>query len=416
MDLEMKPKILFQLSGSIACFKACQLLSNLVKKGFDIEVVATKSALRFVGEATLEGLTGKKIHSDVFAPGEYMNHIHLMRWADLVLLCPASANSINKLAAGIGDDLLTTLFLVHDFKKPYLIAPAMNSAMLAHPSVQSSLNILEKWGVKILPCASGALACGEIGDGRLLEPADLLLEIKNHLTPQTTAPLKVMVTSGGTRETIDGVRSIINTSTGRTGSAIAEQLAKKGYAVTFVHAEDSARPVNKRALRELSFVSFNDLQKCLREELSQHHYDVVVHAAAVGDFSLESIESQGQILPSGRKIEAAGDVLLHLKKNAKLVDELKALSKNPKLKVIAFKLTNGASLQERETAIRDLAQHSHADFIVHNDLSEIDGATGRHRARLISTANLNDLRVVAEAPTKAQLAVLLENVLEGKLS
>jgi phosphopantothenoylcysteine decarboxylase/phosphopantothenate--cysteine ligase len=292
----------------------------------------------------------------------------------------------------------------------------MNSTMLQHPSVQTSFSILKKWGVEILASATGALACGETGDGRLLEPTDLFLEIKNHLTPQTTTPMNVMVTSGGTREAIDGVRSIMNTSTGRTGSAIAEQLVKKGYHVTFVHAEDSAEPANKKDLRELSFVSFKDLQECLREELSQRHYDVVVHAAAVGDFSLESIESQGKILPPGRKIEAPGEVQLHLTKNAKLVDELKTLSKNPKLKVIAFKLTNGANSVEREAAIRDLAQHSHADFIVHNDLSEIDGATGRHRARLISTGNLNDLRVVAEVPSKAQLAVLLENVLEGKLS
>ena len=117
------------MTGSIACYKACNLISKLVQNDYDVQVVASASALHFVGNATLEGLTGKPVIHDLFQSGNIMDHIHLIRWCDLVITAPATANFINKISQGLGDDLLTTLFLAHDFKKPYLIAPAMNTSM-----------------------------------------------------------------------------------------------------------------------------------------------------------------------------------------------------------------------------------------------------------------------------------------------
>jgi phosphopantothenoylcysteine decarboxylase/phosphopantothenate--cysteine ligase len=177
----MGRKILFQFTGSIAAFKACALLSRLVKEGHEVQTVATRGALEFVGKATLEGLSGKPVFSDLYEPGRQMDHIHLAKWADLALVCPASASAINRLSAGLGEDALGTLFLAWDLKKPYWVAPAMNSRMLAHPATQASLGKLESYGVKILPTAAGDLACGDVGEGRLLEPEALYSELKQWL-------------------------------------------------------------------------------------------------------------------------------------------------------------------------------------------------------------------------------------------
>ena len=128
------PEVLFQLSGSIAAYKACHVVSRLVQAGCAVQTVATRSALEFVGPATLEGLTGRSVATDTFAPGSLMDHIHLVRRADLIVLCPATANTINRLAAGIADDLIGTMFLAFDFGVPYVIVPAMNAAMYEHPA------------------------------------------------------------------------------------------------------------------------------------------------------------------------------------------------------------------------------------------------------------------------------------------
>jgi phosphopantothenoylcysteine synthetase/decarboxylase len=167
-------KILFQLSGSIACYKACTVLSRLTQAGHEVQCVASTSVLNFIGPATLEGLSGKPLLSDTFALGHAMDHITLNRWADISVLCPATANRLNKMATGVADDLLGNLWLTHDFAKPLLIAPAMNTKMWTHPITQASLAKIEEMGVTILRPEAGNLACGEVGEGRLMEPEDIL--------------------------------------------------------------------------------------------------------------------------------------------------------------------------------------------------------------------------------------------------
>jgi phosphopantothenoylcysteine synthetase/decarboxylase len=169
--------VLFQLSGSIACYKACAVVSGLVRAGHTVQCVATGSALKFVGAATLEGLSGRELLTDTFAPGRWMEHIELNRWADLSLLCPATANRLNKMVAGVADDLLGNLWLTHDFAKPLLIAPAMNTKMWTHPITQQSIEKLESLGVVVLRPESGNLACGDVGEGRLMEPDEILARL-----------------------------------------------------------------------------------------------------------------------------------------------------------------------------------------------------------------------------------------------
>lgn len=177
---ETRPRgrILFQLSGSIACYKSCQAISRLVQDGFEVRTVASAGALRFVGAATLEGLTGNPVFTDAFEPGRMMDHIHLAKWADVTILAPASATTLNRLAAGAGSDVLTTLFLAHDLaEKPYLAAPAMNVNMWRHPATRESVEKLTRWGVRVLPTGEGRQACGDIGEGRLIEPDELVQAI-----------------------------------------------------------------------------------------------------------------------------------------------------------------------------------------------------------------------------------------------
>ncbi len=163
-------RILFLLTGSIACFKACELISRLAKRGFAVQTVASAGALRFVGTATLEGLTGRVPFTDLYAAGRAMDHINHARWADVALVCPATANSMNRLAAGLADDPVGALFLAWEIaSKPWLIAPAMNAAMWEHPATRASRERLAAFGARLLPVGDGRLACGEHGEGRLLE-------------------------------------------------------------------------------------------------------------------------------------------------------------------------------------------------------------------------------------------------------
>lgn len=174
--------VLFLLSGSIACAKACSVISQLAKAGVTVQTAVTPSALQFVGRATLEGLSGRKVFADLWEPGAALDHIELARQADLALVCPATAGTLNKLAAGLADDPVGTLFLAWELdKKPWWIAPAMNHRMWLHPATQASLGKLRGYGVRILEPAEGAHACGEDGPGRLLEPEVISGEVLREL-------------------------------------------------------------------------------------------------------------------------------------------------------------------------------------------------------------------------------------------
>lgn len=172
-----KPKILFQMTGSIAAFKACHVISDLVKLDFDVQTVASSSLFHFVGKSTLEGLSGHSVLTDMYQSGNAMDHIQLARDADLILLCPATANAINRLAAGLADDLIGALFLANNFKTPYWIFPAMNTEMFLHPATQDSIKKLGSWGCRVSETDEGRLACGEVGVGRMLEPAKITAAI-----------------------------------------------------------------------------------------------------------------------------------------------------------------------------------------------------------------------------------------------
>lgn len=367
-------KILFKISGSIAAYKSAYLISKLVQNGFEVKVVATDYALKFVGKATLEGLTGNKVFTDSFEEGEMMSHINLNKWADLTIICPATANTINKLAAGIADNLLTSLFLTHDRNKPYLIAPAMNTLMYEHPVTQASLKKLDEWGAQILPTSEGYLACGDTGKGKLLEPDVIYEYILSALKKNEShekRKLKILITSGGTKENLDGVRYLSNLSTGKTGAAIAEYFSRNFHEIIFVHAQNSVVP--KFDCKLIPYFSFDNLNKQLKSLLSNENFDAVIHLAAVGDYSVDSIEVNGKKnkLPLTKKLDSSGEKInIELKRNEKIINRLKDYSKNKDIVLVGFKLTNTSNKNERVAAVAKLFKDADCNAVVLNDKSD----------------------------------------------
>ncbi len=366
----MSKNILFKISGSIAAYKSAILISRLVQDGHQVQCVATPAALKFIGSATLEGLTRRPVLSDLYEQGRMMEHIDLNRWADLTILAPATANRINRMAHGLGDDLVSALFLAHDFKKPYFVAPAMNSKMLEHPSTQEGLNKLCQWGVKILSPTEGSLACGETGSGRMQEPEDIYQTIVKEFSAsdKEEAALKVLVTGGGTKEDIDGVRFLSNLSTGKTACTIATHLHEQGHEVTFLQATGSAQASEQLTVR--TFSDFTSLANLLKEELKAGSYDALIHAAAVSDYSLEVLKTDEEEypLPLREKLSSQREKInLELKRNPKLIDQVLSFNPDKKTKLVGFKFTNTTSEKEQKSQIEKLFAASKADLIVHND-------------------------------------------------
>lgn len=369
--------ILVILTGSIACYKSCSVISKLKQQGHSIKVVLSPSSLQFIGAATIEGLTGEPPLTDMYSAGHAMDHISLARWADLILAAPATANYINKISNGIGDDLLTTLFLAHDFEKPFLIAPAMNTKMYLHPVTQESIKKLKQMKVEILETASGVLACGEVGSGKLLDPELIVEEVEKNLglvsSEETTAPaprlkkIKVLITSGGTTEPIDDVRVLTNRSTGKTASVIANILSESGLDVTYIHSQNAIKATTE--CRHFAFETFSDLQKIITDQLLQNNFAYVIHAAAVGDYSLEK--------KNGKLDSSPEELHLTLKRNPKIVNTIKQLS--PRSKLFAFKLTSGLDDKNINSKVSSLIDAASCDLVIQNDWRDVQSKNNRFK-------------------------------------
>lgn len=367
-----KYKILFKLTGSIAAYKSAYLISKLVQNGFEVQTVASNSALQFIGKATLEGLTSKPVYTDSFEDGKMMSHINLVKWADLTILCPASANTVNKMANGIGDNLVTSLFLAHDWNKPYIIAPAMNTAMFNHPATQESFTKLEKWGVKILPTDDGHLACGDYGKGKLLDPDKIFNHIYTIIHSNNSGKkLRILITAGGTKENIDGIRYITNLSTGKTASSIAQYFINTGHNLTYLHSTEARKPDG--IFETVEFNNFASLDKQLNKLIKENEFDVIIHNAAVSDFTPYQIESGDDRieLPLYSKVSSSEDeIAIRFKSNPKLINSIKNNSKNKNVKLVAFKFTNESKFDTRIEQAHRLLRDSQSDFVVLNDYND----------------------------------------------
>lgn len=369
----LRPNILLLMSGSIACAKASSLISEWTKQGCKVRVACTRSVAEFVGHSTLQGLGAELVFDNVFTPGHAMEHISLGKWAEIIIAVPATSNLINKLSAGIADDAVSTIWqAAYGQGKPMVIVPAMNTRMWRYPATQESVARLRQWGVHVLPVGKGELACGEQGEGRMLEPLEILKTVERLLAfDRQVSGKRILVTAGGTRERIDSVRYIGNMSSGRTASRLADELTNAGHEVTWLGARDAIRPQKVHSMEQ--FYSFDDLAIQLNKLLSASDYDAVVHAAAVSDFNVASVltENGGSLDRTEGKLSSRSDLLLRLKPNPKLLDRLRTWSKNSDLHVIGFKLTDTDDAQQRIAAIKKQFEDSKVDAVVHNDLSEI---------------------------------------------
>ncbi|PID59616.1 MAG: bifunctional phosphopantothenoylcysteine decarboxylase/phosphopantothenate--cysteine ligase CoaBC [Ignavibacteriae bacterium] len=363
-----KNKILLKISGSIAAYKAASLISKLVQNNYEVQVAASQDALNFIGKATLEGLSGKEVFIDSYEDGKMMSHINLMKWADLIILAPATGNTINKLANGIADNLITSLFLAFDFSKPYLIAPAMNTKMFKHPVTKESLKKLRNFGIKILPTQEGYLACGDIGKGKMLEPKRLFKHIENELNKKINNNKKIIITAGGTKEYIDGIRFLTNLSTGNTAAQIAQYFIDNGYDVTYVHSIDSITPIGN--FRSYNFTDFGSLHNLLKHLLTNNYYDLIIHNAAISDYTIKEIivNNKNLKVPLKNKISSSNKKLeLVLTPSFKIINLLEGYSKNKSIKLVSFKFTSGSTEKEIIQNVNKLLTIS--DLVVQNDLS-----------------------------------------------
>ncbi len=272
--------IVLGVTGSIAAYKIASLASMLVKKQADVTVVMTRNATNFINPITFESLTGNRCLVDTFDRNfEFqVEHVSLAKQTDVFLVAPASANVIAKAAHGIADDMLTTTLLA--CKCPKIFAPAMNTRMYQNPIVQDNIKQLSRYGMEVITPASGYLACGDTGEGKMPEPEVLYEAVVRALTPKDLAGKKVLVTAGPTQEKLDPVRYISNHSTGKMGYAIAVAAMRRGADVTLVSGKTALAP--PAGVRVVPVVSAADMAQAVKEAAPEQ--DIIVKAAAVADY------------------------------------------------------------------------------------------------------------------------------------
>ena len=280
MDLKGKC-VLLGVSGGIAAYKMANVASALKKLGADVEVIMTQNATQFITPLTFETLTGHKCMVDTFDRDFKfeVTHISLAKKADVILVAPATANVIAKMAHGIADDMLTTVLLAA--KCPKLVSPAMNTGMLENPITQDNLRTLEHYGFTVIPSESGLLACNDVGSGRLPKE-DVLLEYILHTIarPKDLAGLKIAVTAGPTQEPLDPVRYLTNHSTGKMGYAVARAAAMRGAEVTLIHGPTALPPV--QFTEDVPITTAQEMYEAVTGRFAE--MDVLVMAAAVADY------------------------------------------------------------------------------------------------------------------------------------
>lgn len=311
-------RVLLGVTGGIAAYKSAELVRLLRKAGAEVRVVMTSGAAQFITPMTFQALSGNPVRQQLFDPAHEaaMGHIELARWADLMLVAPASADFMARLAAGMADDLLTTLCLASD--APLLLAPAMNRLMWANPATRDNAGRLERRGVRLLGPAEGDQACGETGPGRMLEPQQLLDAVCELLAAGPLSGVRVMITAGPTREAIDPVRFIGNRSSGKMGFALAEAFRAQGAEVLLVSGPVSlATPVG---VERIDAESALEMRERVLERVGS--CDIFVGCAAVADYRPESSE--------GRKIKKSSESLeIRLVRNPDILAEVAARQSPP---------------------------------------------------------------------------------------
>jgi len=394
-NLENK-KILLIICGGVAAYKSLELIRLLKKRGASIKTILTNSARKFITPLSVTSLSQEKTYLDLFdfKNEAEMDHISLSRWSDIVLIAPATANTISKLSYGMSDDLASTIVLASD-KKIFLV-PAMNVRMWEHKANQENLNKLKNYGYKIVGPEIGDMACGEYGEGKMTEPNIIIERLELYFNKiKKNKKLKAIVTAGPTHEYIDPVRYITNKSSGKQGYEIAKSLCSNGFETTLISG-----PTNLKLDSEINFIKVTNADEMFKETLNHLPADVAIFSAAVSDWKIKNIAK--------KKIKKNPEVNLKLETN---IDILKYISNHnslrPKL-VIGF----AAETDDVEMNAKKKLDEKNCDWIIANDVSDRTIGFG---------SDLNEVTIFykndkIEKITKMSKTLLAEKIVEKVIS
>ena len=346
-------KVLLIICGGIAAYKSLELIRLLKKNGANIKTILTKSGSEFVTPLSITSLSQSKVYQDLFSLEDEteMDHISLSRWSDLILIAPATANTISKLANGISDDLASTVALASN--KKIFIAPAMNVRMWEHKSTKDNIKKLKSYNYELIGPEIGDMACGEYGEGKMSEPTSILKELNNYFdTLNSNSKYKAIVTAGPTHEYIDPVRYITNKSSGKQGYEIAKSLSNKGFETTLISG-----PTDLEADDNVSLIKVETAEEMFRATQNSLPADVAIFSAAVGDYKVKDIQKV--------KIKKQDNLNLKLEKNMDILNYVSNHnSLRPKL-VIGF----AAETNDLENYSIKKLNDKNCDWIVANDVS-----------------------------------------------
>jgi len=391
----MSKKIIVGITGSIAAFKAVQLISDLVKKDYDVEVMMSESATKFITPVCIQSLTKKKVYVDTFDDENpaIITHVDIVKNANLFVIVPASAHTIAKLAYGMADNMLTSAFLAATC--PKLIAPAMNVHMFENPITQKNMHILRELGVYFVEPISGLLACGDIGKGKLADESDILEMIDYALSPKTLKGKRILISAGPTQESIDPVRYITNHSSGKMGYAIAKAAFCLGADVTLVSGPTGLK--KPYGIHMIDIITAQDMYDEINKISEQ--YDYIIMAAAVGDYRCFHIANE--------KIKKNDEQLvLNLTKNKDILYELGKKRKEHQI-ICGFAMETSDLIEHAQEKLIK----KHCDMIVANHL-KTKGAGFQGDTNVVSFITEEYIK---ELPlmSKKELAYIILETLHG---
>ena len=353
MNNLLEKKILLIICGGISAYKSLEIIRLFKKKGAEVKAILTKSAKKFVTPLSVASLSKEKVYDDLFNPQNEaeMDHISLSRWSDLILVAPATANTISKLSNGSTDDLASTVMLASD--KKIFLSPAMNVRMWEDKSTKENLKKLKEYGYKLIGPEIGDMACGEFGEGKMTDPIKIVKEIENYFFDlNKNKKFKALVTAGPTYEYIDPVRFISNKSSGKQGFELAKSLSKKGFETTLISG-----PTNLEIDNNINLINVETADQMFKAAQNNLPVDVAIFAAAVADYKIKEEKKQ--------KIKKQEYINLDLEKN---IDILNYISNHnslrPKL-VIGF----AAETNDLTTNAKKKLMEKNCDWIIGNDVS-----------------------------------------------
>lgn len=394
-------KILLCVTGGIAVFKAAALTSKLTQAGATVKVVMSDSACKFVTPLTFQALSRQDVYIDTFdeKDSSVIAHIDLADWADLILIAPATANIIGKLAVGIADNMITTILLAAT--SPVWVAPAMNVHMYEHPAVQKNLETLHTFGYQFIEPSAGYLACGYVGKGRLEEPEQIITLLYEYFS--NDMPLKgknILVTAGPTREKLDPVRFFSNRSTGKMGYAIASEAKKLGANVTLISG-----PTNLTAPANITYIQVESAHDMYTEVMNYYSAaDVVIKAAAVADYRPK--ETYDQKLKKGD-----GDYVIEMDRT---IDILKTLGEQKEQQIL---VGFAAETEQVDEYAMKKMKSKNLDMVVANNVS-LKGAGFANETNIVTIFKRNgeklDLPLLSKQEVASKILTEVNRMIEGR--